>query len=84
VLQKLWDLAIVSAQAVDGIPAGLGARDILRTEMGYPLHGQDISPTITPLEAKISWAIGWDKPDFAGKASLSAARAKVLHANGLP
>jgi len=76
VLQKLWDLAIVSAQEVDGIPAGLGARDILRTEMGYPLHGQDISPTITPLEAKISWAIGWDKPDFAGKASLSAARAQ--------
>ena len=74
VLQQLWDRAIVAAAAVDGIPAGLGARDILRTEMGYPLHGQDISPSITPLEAKISWAVGWDKPEFVGKAILQSSR----------
>jgi aminomethyltransferase len=76
VLQQLWDRAITCAAEVDGIPAGLGARDILRTEMGYPLHGQDISPTISPLEAKISWAVGWDKPEFAGRANLQAARAQ--------
>jgi aminomethyltransferase len=76
VLQQLWDRAIAAAAAVDGIPAGLGARDILRTEMGYPLHGQDISPSITPLEAKISWAVGWDKPEFVGKAILQASRAQ--------
>ena len=75
VLQQLWDRAIAAAAEVDGIPAGLGARDILRTEMGYLLHGQDISPTISPLEAKISWAIGWDKPEFAGRANLQANRA---------
>lgn len=75
VLQQLWDHAIVCAAEVDGIPAGLGARDILRTEMGYPLHGQDISPTISPLEAKISWAIGWDKPEFTGRSHLQATRA---------
>ena len=76
VLQQLWDRAIVAAAAVDGIPAGLGARDILRTEMGYPLHGQDISPSITPLEAKISWAVGWDKPEFMGRAILQSSRAQ--------
>ena len=76
VLQQLWDRAITAAAEVDGIPAGLGARDILRTEMGYPLHGQDISPSISPLEAKISWAVGWDKPGFAGRATLQATRAQ--------
>jgi aminomethyltransferase len=76
VLQQLWDRAIAAAAEVDGIPAGLGARDILRTEMGYPLHGQDISPSISPLEAKISWAVGWDKPEFAGRASLQASRSR--------
>jgi len=74
VLQQLWDRAIAAATEVGGIPAGLGARDILRTEMGYPLHGQDISPSISPLEARISWAVGWDKPEFAGRATLQASR----------
>jgi len=74
VLQQLWDRTLAAAAEVDGVPAGLGARDILRTEMGYPLHGQDISPSISPLEAKISWAIGWDKPEFAGRPTLLATR----------
>jgi aminomethyltransferase len=38
--------------------------------MGYPLHGQDISPEITPLEAKIGWAIGWSKENFSGRTAL--------------
>ncbi len=55
-------------------PCGLGARDTLRTEMGYPLHGQELSRDITPLEAGLSWAVGWDKPDFVGRAALLAQR----------
>jgi len=55
-------------------PCGLGARDTLRTEMGYPLHGQDLSPSITPLEAGLSWAVGWDKPSFVGRSALLAQR----------
>lgn len=55
-------------------PAGLGARDTLRTEMGYALHGQDISPTTTPVEALLSWAVAWDKPHFAGAAALRKQR----------
>jgi aminomethyltransferase len=70
-LASLWS-AIVAAGAA---PAGLGARDTLRTEMGYPLHGQDLSPTISPLEAGLSWAVGWDKAAFHGRAALLAMRA---------
>jgi aminomethyltransferase len=75
VLGALWDAVVEQAAIVGGGPAGLGARDTLRTEMGYPLHGQDISPTITPVEAMIGWAVGWDKPEFAGRDALVAQRA---------
>jgi len=53
---------------------GLGARDTLRTEMGYPLHGQDLSLDITPNQARVGWAVGWKKPAFWGKAALLAER----------
>lgn len=53
-----------------GQPAGLGARDTLRTEMGYPLHGHELSPGITPLEARCGWAIGWKKAQFWGRDAL--------------
>jgi aminomethyltransferase len=49
-----------------------GARDTLRTEMGYPLHGQDLSPEITPVQAGSGWAVGWTKPQFWGRAALLA------------
>ena len=61
--------------AEQATPCGLGARDTLRTEMGYPLHGQDLSPSITPVEAGLSWAVGWDKPAFVGREALLAQRA---------
>ena len=51
------------------VPAGLGARDTLRTEMGYPLHGQDISPDITPVQARSGWAVG-----FGARAGARAGR----------
>ena len=75
VLGDLWDAVVAEASAQGGGAAGLGARDTLRTEMGYPLHGQDISPTITPVEALLGWAVGWDKPAFAGRDALVAQRA---------
>ena len=51
-------------------PCGLGARDTLRTEMGYPLHGQDLSLEITPVQARSGWAVGWSKPAFWGREAL--------------
>jgi aminomethyltransferase len=68
----LWDL-LMAAGEPHGIQAcGLGARDTLRTEMGYPLHGQDISLDTTPNEARLGWAVGWRKERFWGDAVLRA------------
>jgi aminomethyltransferase len=69
---ELWD-AIMAAGQEYGIRAcGLAARDTLRTEMGYPLHGQDLSPEITPVQARAGWAVGWSKPRFWGREALLA------------
>lgn len=63
--------ALVSAvRAAGGEVAGLGARDTLRTEAGYPLHGHELSVDISPLEARCGWAVGWDKPVFWGREAL--------------
>jgi aminomethyltransferase len=75
VVTDLWD-AVVGAGAT---PAGLGARDTLRTEMGYPLHGHELSLDITPVQAGLVWAVGWDKPEFAGRDALTAERAAGPH-----
>ena len=72
---SLWQ-AILAAGAPFGImAAGLGARDTLRTEMGYPLHGQDITVDIDAVQAGLGWAIGWAKPDFDGAQALAAIKA---------
>ncbi len=56
-------------------PAGLGARDTLRLEAGLPLHGHELGPGITPLQAGLGWVVAWDKPSgFRGKAALVAER----------
>lgn len=68
----IWDGLLAGAASLGGVPCGLGARDTLRTEMGYPLHGQDLSPDITPVQAGSSWAVGWSKPAFWGRAALLA------------
>jgi aminomethyltransferase len=66
----LWDALAGAVSAEGGRPAGLGARDTLRTEMGYPLHGQDLSPQITPVQARLGWAVGWNKQSFPGRDAL--------------
>ena len=72
----LWDEIFQAGQAFQLRACGLGARDTLRTEMGYPLHGQDLSLDITPNQARLGWAVGWDKPAFWGRATLLAERAE--------
>ena len=68
----VWDALLHEAGLRGGRPAGLGARDTLRTEMGYALHGQDLSPQISPVQAKVGWAVGWRKPAFFGRDALLA------------
>jgi aminomethyltransferase len=72
----LWDALLEAAAPYEGLPCGLGARDTLRTEMGYPLHGNDLSLDITPVQARAGWAVGWKKDTFWGKAALIAERAQ--------
>ena len=67
VAPALWDALLAAGEPHGILPCGLGARDTLRTEMGYPLHGQDISLDVTPVQARLGWAVGWSKPEFWGK-----------------
>jgi len=72
----VWD-AVMAAGERHGIRAcGLGARDTLRTEMGYPLHGHELSAEVSPVMARAGWAVGWSKPAFWGKAALERQRAE--------
>jgi aminomethyltransferase len=68
----VWDAVLAAGEPYGLQPAGLGARDTLRTEMGYPLHGQDLSPAITPVQARLGWAVGWKKESFFGADVLRA------------
>ena len=71
----VWDRLLDAGEPHGIRPCGLGARDTLRTEMGYPLHGQDISMEITPVQARLGWAVGWGKDAFWGRDALLAERA---------
>ena len=68
----VFDALLAKVTDLGGVPAGLGARDTLRTEMGYALHGHELSTEITPVQARSSWAVGWDKPEFFGRSALVA------------
>jgi aminomethyltransferase len=70
VATDFWD-AVLGAGIT---PAGLGARDTLRLEAGLPLHGHELGPGITPLQAGLSWVVGWKKDRFRGKAALERER----------
>jgi aminomethyltransferase len=74
---EVWD-ALLDAGTQFGIRAcGLGARDTLRTEMGYPLHGHELGPEISPVMAGAGWAVGWGKPAFWGKDVLDQQRSDL-------
>jgi aminomethyltransferase len=66
----VWDALVAAITPFDGLICGLGARDTLRTEMGYPLHGHELSLSISPVEASASWAVGWKKESFIGSEVL--------------
>jgi len=73
--QVVFDALVAAVAQAGGELAGLGARDTLRTEMGYPLHGHELSPDISPLQARCGWAIGWKKEAFFGREALLAEKA---------
>ena len=66
----VWDALLAAGVQ----PAGLGARDTLRLEAALPLHGHELGPGITPLQAGLGWVVAWNKPSFRGRAALAAER----------
>lgn len=73
--QKLWELFLDEG----AVPCGLGSRDTLRLEAGLPLHGQDLSEDISPIEANMGFSVKTDKGSFVGKEVL-----KDQKENGTP
>jgi aminomethyltransferase len=69
---RLWDLLVEKGQAWGLKPAGLGARDLLRLEMGYLLYGNDMGEDTTPLEANADWTVSFQKGEFVGSQALLA------------
>lgn len=70
----IWQALVQAMAAHHGLICGLGARDTLRTEMGYPLHGHELSLSISPVQAGANWAVGWKKEIFTGSQALRAER----------
>jgi aminomethyltransferase len=68
--EALWKILVIAIAKFDGRMCGLGARDTLRTEMGYPLHGHELSLDISPVQASAGWAVVFSKDEFRGKAAL--------------
>lgn len=67
--EALWN----ALAGVGVVPAGLGARDLLRLEAGLPLHGSELGPGITPLQAGLGWVVAFDRP-FRGREALERER----------
>ncbi len=72
----VFDRLQTAVRARGGMLAGLGARDTLRTEMGYPLHGSDIGTDVSPVEAGLGFAVGWRKDGFVGRDAVLAQKAE--------
>ena len=67
----IWAALMEAGAPLGLVPAGLGARDTLRTEMKFPLYGNDIDQDTNPLDAGLGWVVKMDKADFVGKAALA-------------
>jgi aminomethyltransferase len=67
----LWQAILETGVAA----AGLGARDTLRLEAALPLHGHELGPGITPLQAGLEWVVAWSKDEFRGREALAAEKA---------
>jgi aminomethyltransferase len=66
----IWERLTARGKSLGLKPIGLGARDTLRLEMRYPLHGHDMNEETTPYEAGLGWIVKIDKGDFLGKEAL--------------
>jgi aminomethyltransferase len=74
----LWDKLLAVGQPFGLKPAGLGARDTLRTEVCYPLYGHELDENTTPIEAGVGFFVALDKGDFNGRSVLAQQKATGL------
>lgn len=72
---RLWSTLLDAGRAVGLIPAGLGARNTLRLEAGFPLYGHELDEETTLLEANLGWIAKLEKGDFVGREALAWQRA---------
>ncbi len=68
--KDIWDILYKAGQEFGLKPVGLGARDTLRLEARFALHGNDISEDTTPVQAGLSWIVAFNKDSFIGKPML--------------
>lgn len=74
-VQQLWDKLMAVGRPFGLKPAGLGARDTLRTEVCYPLYGHELDEHTTPIEAVVGFFVSLDKGEFNGRATLAEQKA---------
>lgn len=82
--EKVWNEIMKAGEEFNIEPAGLGARDSLRLEMGYCLYGNDIDKTTNPLEANLGWITKLKKGDFVGRDSLLKVKEEGLKRKLVP
>ncbi|MEX2641113.1 MAG: glycine cleavage system aminomethyltransferase GcvT [Balneolales bacterium] len=73
---EIWKALMEAGSGLGIQPAGLGARDTLRLEMGYPLYGNDIHAETNPFEAGLGWITKLNKEEFIGKEALEAIKSQ--------
>ncbi len=71
ITEALWNKVLDAGRPFGLIPAGLGARDTLRTEACYPLYGHELDENTTPIEAGLGFFVALEKGDFTGRAVLA-------------
>ncbi|HLP75796.1 MAG TPA: glycine cleavage system aminomethyltransferase GcvT [Candidatus Paceibacterota bacterium] len=74
-IQQLWELLLEKGKPFGIKPAGLGARDTLRTEVCYPLYGHELDENTTPIEAGVGFFVALDKGEFNGRSVLAEQKA---------
>ena len=68
--RRLWQAVFASGEKNNAEPAGLGARDVLRLEAGYPLYGNELTNSVNPIEARLIWVVKLEKGDFIGRDAI--------------